>query len=112
MITGEDEDALPGLTMSQNTITSSQNSCAGTWRGEVVESRKRGYEEDIEDELDGFFADEVFEDATVRVERPLASMKKSLRRGGDVERVKVFGVDDFGEAEFLVAMDSMEVDAT
>ncbi|KAK4504872.1 hypothetical protein PRZ48_002835 [Zasmidium cellare] len=103
----EEDDDMPGLSTSQNTIFSTQNSFAAS-----VDSKKRtfedGYEDDAEDAMDAFF-DEADDATTMPTQpiqsRPIARMKTTARKAAPVNTVRVFGEDDFEEATFLVPME-------
>jgi hypothetical protein len=114
---GEEDDGLPGLSISQATILSSQGSYAGGLAAIERPSgnlRKRGYEEDVEDEMDAFF-DEM--DAVKEERRPIARMRSANvapggKMGGAAAVRIVHGgdVDDFEEAAFLAPVEGMDVD--
>ena len=112
----EDEDDLPGLTMSQSTVPSSQGSFASPAPAISGASRKRTYEDEIEEEMDAFFDDpEIVESVTPnmpRTARPMAKAKAPLRKVATVGVPGVVGVDDFDDAAFLVPRDSMGMDGT
>lgn len=100
----EDED-MPGLSTSQSTLMSTQNSFASR-----IDSKKRaledGYEDDAEDAMDDFF-DETDDDDAAKQSRPIARMKTSSRKGAPLSSVRVFGDgNDFEEATFLMPMDT------
>lgn len=117
MQTDVDEDeALPRLTMSQTTVPSTQGSFASTTSATIAPNRKRTFEEEIEDELDGYFdEEEVVEDdesdtiITPRFVRPKAVMKGSSRKAVTNSLVHQLVGDDFDEAPFLEP-DGMDVD--
>ncbi|SMR46725.1 unnamed protein product [Zymoseptoria tritici ST99CH_1E4] len=104
----EEEEDVPGLCGSQGTLFSSQ----GSFRGlDVKETggnvRKRGYEEEVEEQMDAFFAEEMTE---TREERPIARMKSGRKVGGGGGVVRIVNEDDFEEASFLAPVEGMEVD--
>ncbi|KAI5367572.1 putative ribonucleotide reductase inhibitor [Septoria linicola] len=102
-----EEDDMPMLSMSQRTITSSQNSF-DQWPTQTLSTRKRGYEDEADDDMDAFFEEEDFAAALDEVERdatrPVAPMKCSARKllNG---AVRIIDPDDFEEANFLVPME-------
>lgn len=96
---------MPGLSTSQSTLMSTQNSFASR-----IDSKKRaledGYEDDAEDAMDDFF-DETDDDEAAKQSRPIARMKTSTRKGAPLSSVRVFGDgNDFEEATFLMPMDT------
>ena len=105
---GESEMEVPGLSMSQDTLGSTQGSFASSKAG-VGASRKRTYEEETEDEIDAFFdeieTEEVDERQMGQVERPIARMKRASGKARVGGPVRVVGEDDFEEAAFLAPMD-------
>lgn len=110
---GSSEEGLPGLSWSQNTMASTQNSLlpatsAATGFGVEADSKKRGYEEEMEEEMDAFFddvdADEAAAPAVTR--RPFAKLKGSSRKSGYRPSTASTAVPgDFEEAQFLAPMD-------
>lgn len=111
---GSEYGDLPGLTMSQNTLSSTQNSFMYATSGQSNSSRKRAYEDEVEEDMDALFDDsgdaEKTEVSMHRTDRPIASMKSSLRKGRTNGVVRVVGEDDFDEAAFLAPPDGMDVD--
>ena len=110
-----DEDVVPGMTMSQSTLQSTQGSFKSAVSATLSSGRKRSYEDDVEDEIDEYF-DEM-EDAE-SVEQPIppanrtkARMKSMLRKAATDGVVRIVGEDDFEEASFLEPPDGMDVDA-
>jgi hypothetical protein len=107
MMRNESEMDVPGLSFSQSTFVSTQENFTSTGSG----SRKRSYEEEAEEEMDAFFdeveAEEGFEELTSRDERPIARMKgRSAKAKVEVGGpVRVFGENDFEEADFLAPME-------
>ena len=106
MMSRESEMDVPELGFSQSTFASTQDSFTSphlTGSG----SRKRTYEEEAEEEMDAFFGEVDAEEAMQQLRRPIARMKErsgkaKVELGGPV---RVVGVDDFGEAEFLAPME-------
>ncbi|KAK5166629.1 uncharacterized protein LTR77_008173 [Saxophila tyrrhenica] len=88
-----DDEGLPGLMGSQ-----------------TAPSRKRGYEEEAEEEMDAFFDEvevaEAMEQQALPAGRPMANLKGTASGGA----VRIVGGDDFEEAGFLAPLDGMEVD--
>lgn len=108
------EEDMPDLSMSQGTISSTQNSFASVSQGQHSSTRKRTYEDEIEDDMDDFF-DEIEADNGVTTlaaskARPMAPMKGSSQKAMSNSSVRIFGSDDFEEASFLAPLDSMELD--
>jgi hypothetical protein len=105
---GEDGMEVPGLSMSQDTLLSTQGSFASSRTGEAA-SRKRTYEEETEDEIDAFFdeieTEEVEERQMVQGDRPIARMKRSSNKASMGGPVRIVGENDFEEAAFLAPMD-------
>lgn len=107
----EDEDGVPGLMWSQGSLSSTQSSFMSMSSTPSAPSKKRGYDEEVEEEMDAYFdepeAAGLFSQQAIPSARPLAKMKGTpAQRGG----VRIFGTDDFEEAGFLVP-DGMEVDS-
>ena len=106
MTTHSGEMEVPDPSFSQSTFASTQDSFTSphvTGSG----SRKRTYEEEAEEEMDAFFGEVEPEEAMRQLHRPVArtrgrSGKAKVELGGPV---RVVGVDDFGEAEFLAPME-------
>lgn len=104
----DEDEGIPGLTTSQNTILSSQSSFAS-----AIDSKKRtledGYEDDAEHAMDDFFDEETEGLTSIPMKptqsRPMARMKASARKETPIHHVRVFGEDDFEEASFLVPME-------
>lgn len=100
---------MPGLSTSQNTIMSTQNSFVSR-----MESKKRAfddeYEDDAEDAMNAFFDEADDTTATLpkqAASRPLARMKTSAREAAPTGNVRIFGDgNDFEEATFLVPMET------
>ena len=106
---GEDEDEAPGVTMSQSTLTSTQRSFQSMSSTERFgASKKRGYDEELEDDLDAYFdgMDSLEEAPQSRPIAKLKGTKGSSRVGGPVVIA-----DDFEDANFLSPVDGMELDS-
>ncbi|MBA7495870.1 hypothetical protein ES702_06466 [subsurface metagenome] len=110
---GDEEDMLE-LSTSQNTILSTQGSLMPSVSAPSAPSRKRTFEDDIEDDMDAYF-DQV-EDADpddrsqVATSRPIARVKPALRKAATDGLVRVVYGHDFEEASFLAPPDDMELD--
>lgn len=108
-----DSDNLPpGMTMSQTTLSSTQGSFMSSASAPFGASRKRSYDEEVEDDLDAYFDDM---DATEQAEqpkysRPMARIKSALRKAATDGMVGVVGGDDFEEAAFLAPPVGMDLD--
>ncbi|KAI7539415.1 hypothetical protein KC331_g9766 [Hortaea werneckii] len=110
----DEEEDVPGLTWSQETVGSSQGSLMGSgfgmgdgYAGLQTESKKRTYDEEMEEEMDAYFeggAGEAEEMGQVGVEgRKIAKHRGTVgRKGGNVSG----GAEgDFEEASFLAPME-------
>ena len=101
---------MPALTYSQNSAVSSAESVGGSTVTAGLGTKKRGYDEEIEDELDAFFDEQEEVEHVLpaaRVVRPLARLRGKWKVGGSTE-MRVGGVDgdfDDGDVEFLAPMD-------
>ncbi len=108
----EDDEGVPGLMWSQSAPSSTQNSVTSMSSTPSAPSKKRGYDEDVEEEMDAYFdkaeAAESFSQQALPSTRPLAKMKGTTNHQS---AVRIFGTDDFEEAGFLVP-DGMEVDSS
>lgn len=98
-------DSMPSMTMSQQTMPSTQGSFTSLSSSRAGESKKRTFEEEIEEDMDAFF-DEVEDEKMGAGRRPIAKPKVGLRRAA-TDGVLVAGVadGDFDEAAFLAPMD-------
>ncbi|KAI7410707.1 hypothetical protein KC332_g6257 [Hortaea werneckii] len=110
----EDEEDVPGLTWSQETVESSQGSLMGAgfamgggYSGSQIESKKRTYDEEMEEEMDAYFEDGAGEAADMGqfgvAGRKIAKPRGAVRRKGGNGSEGVEG--DFEEASFLAPMD-------
>ena len=103
-------DSMPGLTLSQSTLPSTQGSIAPNAAPEL--SNKRSYDEDIEDDLDTYFEEVEAEEQMVPVEeRRIAKLKNSPQKQaiGGIGMYTSAGVavaGDFEEAPFLAPMET------
>lgn len=111
----DDDDFLPDLMMSQSTLASTQGSFAYVANAALPPSRKRGYEEDMEDDMDAYFDEHdvpfantlaTSEDAS----RHTSRIKLPMRNAKAITAVHIAGVDDFDEASFLAPLEGMDVD--
>ena len=111
----DDDDFLPDLMMSQSTLASTQGSFSyGTNTADPI-NRKRGYEEDMEEDMDAFFDeyDASFADALTineNASRHTTRIKLPMRNARGTTAVHIAGVDDFDEASFLEPLEVMDVD--
>ncbi|KAI7564490.1 hypothetical protein KC317_g7024 [Hortaea werneckii] len=110
----EDEEDVPGLTWSQETVGSSQGSLVGAglamgagYSGLRTESKKRTFEEEMEEEMDAYFDGGTGEAAEMEqfgvVGRKIAKPRGAVGRKGGNGSGGVEG--DFEEASFLAPMD-------
>lgn len=108
-----DEDEMPGLTVSQCSLPSTQGSFGANGEAFRANGRKRTYEEEVEVDLDAFFDDFGDEGEVVRVDRPIARLKGQGRKGdGDaVVQAALARGSDFEDAVFLAPQEGMDVDA-
>ncbi|GAB7333070.1 hypothetical protein MBLNU13_g04751t1 [Cladosporium sp. NU13] len=109
--TGRDSNtSMPSLSMSQNTLPSTQGSMMSNAAPEVC--NKRSYEEEIEEDLDAYFDEVEAEEQMAPVEgRRIARLKNSPQKqtngGVDVYNpVRVAVAGDFEEAPFLAPMET------
>lgn len=99
-----DEDGVPGLSMSQSTIASTQDSFMSTSSSTVAgANKKRCYEEEIEGDMDAYF-DEVEADDERVTARVIAKPRLGLRKGF-TDAVLAAEGEDFEDANFLAPMD-------
>jgi hypothetical protein len=108
--TGRDSSSsMPGLSMSQTTLSSTQGSMVSNTAPGL--SNKRSYEEDIDDDLDAYFDEVEAEEQMAPVEgRRIARLKNSPHKQtvGDVHVHDSAGgvAGDFEEAPFLAPMET------
>lgn len=102
-------DDLPGLNVSQSTLSSTSGSFAINETARAANNRKRTYEEEVEEDLDAYFDDIDAEPAGAPTQRPIAKMKQQSRNGGQDAGVRR-SVNDFEDAVFLAPQDGMDVD--
>lgn len=97
---------MPELYMSQST-TSTQHAFYGS-SSQPASNKKRGYEDEAEDDMDSFFheGDAISEELDAM--RPTARIKSSSTRKPGSDHLHIVGDDDFEEAPFLVPMDVEE----
>lgn len=102
----EGDDDLPGLTMSQSTLFSTQDSVHSAGMPALSGGVKRTFEEDIEDDMDDYFA-QIDQAETAFTTRPLAKPNTAFRRLG----AGAMNGSDFEDAAFLAPVDDgMDVD--
>lgn len=109
----ENEEDMPGLSFSQHTFSSSQDSCYGSSQQFVGSAKKRSYEDDVEDDMDAFFDEADAADAAEYhdTNRPIARMKGTgPKKNTRNSVVRILDTDDFEEAAFLAPLDGMETD--
>lgn len=103
----EAPSSIPGLSMSQTTLPSTQSSAISP---APKATNKRSFDEEIEDDLDAYFDEvEAEEQKTPVVARRIAKLKNSPRKQIVAPAGGVFtgGVEgDFEEAAFLVPMET------
>ncbi|KAK5128809.1 hypothetical protein LTR85_000142 [Meristemomyces frigidus] len=97
-------EATPTLSMSQNTLASTQGSFMSTSSVGGRASKKRTYEEEIEDDMDAFF-DEADVADTAPTRRVIARPKASLKRAATEPGIVIMDAGDFDDAPFLAPMD-------
>lgn len=107
-----DEEDMPGLSMSQGTLSSTQASFGANDVAYTVNSRKRTYDEEVEDDLDAYFDDIDAEQTNNPTARPFARMKQQGKKEGQAAAVRLPGGNDFEDAVFLAPADGMDVDRT
>lgn len=100
---------MPGLSMSQSTLSSTQGSIVPNAAPGL--SNKRSYEEDIEEDLDAYFDEVEAEEQMAPAEgRRIARLKNSPHEqaSGGVGVYTSNGVvdGDFEEASFLAPMET------
>ncbi|KAK1065746.1 hypothetical protein LTR33_011756 [Friedmanniomyces endolithicus] len=98
----------PGLTSSQQTIASTQSSFASLVSPGGVPSKKRTFEEEMEDDLDVYF-DEIDAVDSAMAVRVIAKPKASLRRAATDEHMQAPDGQDFDDAVFLAPIELDEV---
>ncbi|KAI7649465.1 hypothetical protein KC318_g17163, partial [Hortaea werneckii] len=115
----DEEEDVPGLTWSQETVGSSQGSLMGPGLGMgdgyarlQTESKKRTYDEEMEEEMDAYFeggAGEATEMGQVGVAgRKIAKPRGAVGRKGGNANASGGAEGDFEEASFLAPMDMDE----
>ena len=102
---GDDRDDLPGLSMSQRTLLSTQGSYVSAVATTVnAPNKKRTFDEEMEEELDALFDDMEAADSAPTT-RIIAKPKSSLRRAATDSMLSSEDDNDFEEAGFLAPMD-------
>lgn len=99
------EEDMPDLYMSQSTTSTRDSFYDSSSQPASASTKKRGYEDEIEDDMDSFFLedDDIGEEPDAM--RPIARMKSSSSRKTGTGQVHIVGHDDFEDAPFLVPMD-------
>ena len=105
----DSNSSIPGLSLSQSTLSSTQSSVVSNAAHTLP--NKRSYEEDIEDDLDAYFDEVEAEEQMAPVEaRRIARLKNSPHKrtvGGVSVYSSTGGVaGDFEEAPFLAPMET------
>lgn len=102
----QDSARAPSLTYSQGTIPSSGSSFGSmTSTADVfVSTKKRSYDEDMEDELDAFFDEEEGKDLVMQTARPMAR-PRGRGKAVSTESMPTVGDFDDDEAAFLQPME-------
>ncbi|KAK3671026.1 hypothetical protein LTR78_009144 [Recurvomyces mirabilis] len=101
----QDEDSIPGLSMSQQTLPSTQGSYMSAVAATVlVPSKKRTFDEEMEEDMDALFDDMEAADSSTTI-RLIAKSKSSLRRAATNSMLGSEHGNDFEEAGFLAPMD-------
>jgi hypothetical protein len=108
-IGSQGHNSVPGLSMSQSTIPSTQSSIVSSIAPRP--SNKRSYDEEIEDDLDAYFDEIEAEEPMTPVEgRQIARLKNSPRKqttSGISSYTSAMGFNgDFEEANFLAPMET------
>lgn len=106
-----DEDDIPGMTISQHTLFT-QAGFGINERAHTANSRKRTYEEEVEDDLDAYFDVIDSEPAPTTTQRTIAKMKQPTKQKSLDATVRIADPEgnDFVDALFLAAPDGMDVD--
>ncbi|KAM0714084.1 hypothetical protein Q7P37_011048 [Cladosporium fusiforme] len=101
--------SMPGLSMSQSTLSSTQSSIASTIPGNKA-TNKRTYDEEVEDDMDAYFDEVEAEEQTAPVEsRRIAKLRRSPRKEAPGTFTFTNSIEgDFEEAPFLVPMETRE----
>lgn len=105
--TDDQEDQVPRLSMSQQTLPSTGGSFASFLSpSRQGSTKKRSYDEEIEDDMDALFdeldAAEMHDAGPRRIAKPKRNLRRAVTVGGEVG---MLNPDDFDEAEFLAPMD-------
>lgn len=103
----ECNSSMPNLSMSQSTLSSTQDSMLSNVAPKL--SNKRSYDEDIEDDLDAYFDEVEAEEQIAPEGRRIARLKNSPHKQviGNVGVYTSSGgaAEDFEEAPFLAPME-------
>ena len=109
---GNLESSMPGMSISQSTLSTTEGSFDSSSSTEHGNYRKRTYEDDVEDDLDAYFNDTETEteNPILRPERPMAKLKSQGKKDSAVLPTHAPSGSDFEEAAFLSPIDGMDVD--
>lgn len=114
MVQHEAEDDVPGMSFSESSLPSARGSFMSSASAQATATRKRTYEEEVEDDMDAYFdemeAAETAEQNVMSINRPMARMKPTLRKAATDGMVRIVGENDFEEAAFLAPLDGMDLD--
>lgn len=106
----EDDEYMPGLSLSQATIASTQETLQ-TNIAQQMSGNKRTYEDDVEDNLDAFFghSSDIDDDnlPITNTTRPIAKVR-SARKNEKPSHTRMASGVDFEDATFLTPMDGIE----
>jgi hypothetical protein len=105
----EDYEQMPDLSFSQDTLTSSQRS---SWfMVEEPPTRKRTYEDEVEDDMDALFEGMHSQDKlpapSSALPRPIAT-PRTARKSAHPSQAAMMISGDFDEASFLTPMEVMD----
>lgn len=110
----EQYDDMPALSISQNTVATSQNSFTASLSHPATKKRSRGDEDDyervIEDDLDAFFNDFGSEEPVMATTNRVFAQPRSLGKKAPTAGQVAVVNNDFDEAPFLAPVEGMEVD--
>jgi len=96
--------AMPGLSLSQGTIASTQGSLSSFAADHVSGTKKRTYEEEGEEDMDTFFDEiDTEEQQSSVAARRIAQPRGMLKQAATAGRVAIAD-DDFEDAAFLAPM--------
>lgn len=105
---------MPDMTMSQYTLASTQASFDSSMSAFSFSTRKRVYEEEIEDDLDAYFDgldnDGDSDENRIVYLRPIARLKGSARPAETSVPAPFPGNNDFDDVHFLAPPERMDLD--